>query len=192
VPAATLRPATLADVPALERLIAASARALCRDDYTAAQIDAAIGTAWGVDRELIGDQTYFVAEADAAIVACGGWSRRPPLFAGDAQPGRRSDILGPARDTARIRAFFVHPAWGRRGLGAALLARCEAEALAHGFTSAELVATLPGQRLYRAFGYVGEERVEYPLSGGLTIAFVPMRKRRLASDGSAGVLAGRR
>jgi GNAT superfamily N-acetyltransferase len=183
VPAATLRPATLADVPVLERLIAASARALCRNDYTAAQIDAAIGTAWGVDRELIGDQTYFVAEADGTIVACGGWSRRRTLFGGDAQPGRQSEVLDPARDAARIRAFFVHSDWARRGLGTALLERCEAEARAHGFTSAELVATLPGQRLYRAFGYVGEERVAYPLPGGLTIAFVPMRKRLAASAG---------
>ena len=47
----------------------------------------------------------------------------------------------------------------------------------------ELVATLPGQRLYRTFGYVGEERVEYPLAAGLTIAFVPMRKSLGASDG---------
>jgi GNAT superfamily N-acetyltransferase len=182
VTAATLRPATLADVPALERLIAASVRALCRDDYTAAQIDAALGTAWGVDRELIRDGTYFVVEADGTIVACGGWSRRRTLFGGDAQPGRQSDLLDPARDAARIRAFFVDPAWARRGLGMALLERCEAEARAQGFTSAELVATLPGQRLYRAFGYAGDERVEYPLPGGLTIAFVPMRKPLVASD----------
>ena len=57
-----------------------------------------------------------------------------------------------------------------------LLARCEAEARAHGFRAAELLATLPGQRLYRAFGYVGDTRVEYPLPGGATIAFVPMSK----------------
>ena len=183
MPAATLRPATLADVPALERLIGVSARALCRDDYTAAQIEAAIGTAWGVDRELIHDATYFVVDAEDVIVACGGWSRRRTLFGGDAQPGRQSEILDPERDAARIRAFFVHPDWARRGLGMALLERCEAEARASGFTAAELVATLPGQHLYRTFGYVGEERVEYPLADGLTIAFVPMRKSLGTSDG---------
>ena len=155
VPAATLRPATLADVPALERLIAASARELCRDDYTAAQIDAAIGTAWGVDRELIRDETYFVVEADGAIVACGGWSKRRTLFGGDAQPGRQSEVLDPACDAARIRAFFVHPEWARRGLGVALLERCEAEARARGFTlgraggDAPGAAPLPGVRLHR-------------------------------------------
>lgn len=171
-----LRAARLDDVAALERLIAASAHGLSRQDYTAAQIEAALGNAWGVDTELIRDGTYFVAESEGEIVACGGWSRRKTLFGADAQPGRESELLDPKRDAARIRAFFVHPDWARRGIGRRLLARCEAEARRHGFRSAELMATLPGTRLYGAFGYVGEERVAHPLAGGLTIDFVPMRK----------------
>ena len=172
----TLRKATLGDIPVLEGLITTSARELSRDDYSEAQIEAAIGTAWGVDTELIRDETYFVAEAAGEIVACGGWSRRKTLFGADAQAGRESKVLDPRRDSARIRAFFVRPDWARQGIGRALLARCEAEARAHGFRSAELVATLPGQRLYTMFGYAGTERVEYPLVTGLTIEFVPMKK----------------
>lgn len=171
-----LRPATFDDVPALRQVIAESARALTRADYTEAQIEAALGSAWGVDSELIRDGTYFVVEDAGEIVACGGWSRRKTLFGGDAQPGRQSDVLDPSREAARIRAFFVRPQWARRGIGAALLRRCEAEARAHGFRSAELVATLTGQRLYRMFGYIGDERIEYPLGRGLTIEFIPMRK----------------
>jgi GNAT superfamily N-acetyltransferase len=172
----TLRKATLDDIPVLEGLIARSARELSRDDYSDAQIEAALGTAWGVDTELIRDETYFVAEAAGEIVACGGWSRRKTLFGADAHADRKSDVLDAARDSARIRAFFVRPDWARRGIGRALLARCEAEARAHGFRSAELVATLPGQRLYALSGYAGGERVEYPLGTGLTIEFVPMKK----------------
>lgn len=172
----TLRPATLNDVPVLEQLIADSARGLSRQDYTDAQIEAAIGTAWGVDTELIRDATYFAVEAGGAIVACGGWSRRRTLFGGDKQPGREFALLDPEREPAKIRAFFVHPDWARRGIGRALLERCEEEARAHGFSSAELMATLPGQRLYRAFGYSGDQPVEHRLEGGVTIAFVPMRK----------------
>jgi GNAT superfamily N-acetyltransferase len=158
-------------------LIAESARILCASDYTPAQIEAALGTAWGVDTELIRDGTYFVAEADGNIVACGGWSRRATLFGGDHQAGRQSRFLDPEHDAARIRAFFVRPGWDRRGIGRALLENCEAEARAHGFRSAELVATLPGHRLYKAFGYSGNDEIEYPLAGGLTISFVPMRKQ---------------
>jgi hypothetical protein len=77
----SLRKATLADIPILEQLIAESARALTSQDYTNAQIEAAIGAAWGVDTELIRDGTYFVVEdKDADLVGCGGWSRRKTLF----------------------------------------------------------------------------------------------------------------
>jgi GNAT superfamily N-acetyltransferase len=172
----TFRTATLGDVPALERLIAASARALGRGDYDAAQIEAALGTAWGVDTELVRDGTYFVVELDDTMIACGGWSRRRTLFGADAQPGRESALLDPASDAARVRAFFVHPEHGRRGIGRALLARCEDAARHEGFRAAELMATLPGERLYRASGYVAGDAIDHPLPGGLTIRFVPMRK----------------
>lgn len=174
--APVLRAATLDDVAALGALIAASARELSRDDYTVAQIEAALGSAFGVDRELIRDGTYFLFAAAGAAVACGGWSRRATLFGSDAQPGRQSALLDPARDPARIRAFFVHPAWARQGLGRRLLAHCEAAAAAEGFARATLMATLPGVRLYRACGYGEAERETHSLPGGETITFVPMHK----------------
>jgi predicted adenylyl cyclase CyaB len=172
----SVRKASLDDVPVLVRLIADSARGLSQGDYTSEQIEAALGTAWGVDTELIHDGTYFVAEANAGIVGCGGWSRRRKLFGADAQGGQQSELLDPTIDSARIRAFFVRPGWARLGIGQTLLNICEAEARGSGFQSAELMATLPGQRLYQAYGYTGNERIEYPLSGELTIAFVPMKK----------------
>jgi GNAT superfamily N-acetyltransferase len=159
-----LRKATLADVPQLAELIAASARGLSADDYSAAQVEAALDGAFGVDTELIHDGSYFVAGAAQELVGCGGWSRRSTLFGGDKQPGRRSALLDPARDAARIRAFFVRPAWARQGIGRALLERCEQEARAHGFRAIELMATLPGERLYDRFGYVVRVRVHHPLT----------------------------
>ena len=173
----SLRKASLPDRPELELLIAESARGLSGADYTQTQIEAALGTAFGVDSELIRDGTYFAAEAGGALVGCGGWSRRKTLFGGDRQAGRASELLDPVHDAARIRAFFVRPDWARRGVGRALLARCEAEAVAEGFRAAQLLATLPGQRLYRALGYVGEEPVEHTLCGGILILFVPMQKQ---------------
>lgn len=171
-----IRTAALDDVPALQRLIEQSARALSRGDYSEEQIAAALGTSWGVDTDLIRDQTYFVVESGGNIVACGGWSKRRTLFGGDSQPGRHAEILSPARDAARMRAFFVHPDYARQGLGRALLKRCEDEARASGFQSAELLATLPGYRLYRALAYVGGEPIDSPLPGGLSVRCVPMRK----------------
>jgi GNAT superfamily N-acetyltransferase len=171
-----LRKAKLEDRPVLETLIADSARGLSRSHYTDAQIEAALQGAFGVDSELIADGTYFVAEADGQIVGCGGWSKRRTLYGGDALPGRRSELLDPSRDAARIRAFFVHPDWARRGVGRAILERCEEEARKNGFRAAELLATLPGHPFYRMLGYDGEERVAHALSDGAAIDFIPMRK----------------
>jgi GNAT superfamily N-acetyltransferase len=171
-----IRKATLADVPAIESLIATSARRLGAADYTAEQIEAALLGVWGVDTEIIRDGTYFVGEAEAKLVLCGGWSRRATLFGSDAYEQRESRLLDPQRDAARIRAFFVHPKWARRGLGSRLLGLCESEASAAGFVVAELVATLPGQRLYLRHGYVATGRRCDPLPGGLNIDSVPMRK----------------
>ncbi len=61
----SLRKATLDDVPVISQVITESARTLGREDYTAEQIEAALGTAWGVDTELIRDGSYFVVEVGA-------------------------------------------------------------------------------------------------------------------------------
>jgi len=140
------------DVPALEGLIPLSVRTLQAAHYSPAQMEAALGPVFGVDRHLIADGTYFVAEQDGQIVGCGGWSRRKSLFGGDAARECSEDsLLDPVRDPARIRAFFVHPAWARRGIGRAILAACESAIVAARFPVAELVATLAGEPLYAAF-----------------------------------------
>ena len=173
---ARFRRAAAGDVPAIERLIARSARGLMAGDYSSAQVEAALGSAFGVDSQLVRDGTYFVAEVGATLVVCGGWSFRKTLFGADGAATREPEALDPAREAARIRAFFVHPRFARRGLGQAMLELCEAEARRRGFASTALMATLPGERLYRAAGYVGEGSVDHELPGGLSIRFVPMRK----------------
>lgn len=174
----TFRRATPDDIPALERLIAASARGLAVGDYTATQVEGALGGAWGVDRQLIDDGTYFVVEGDGgALVACGGWSLRKTRFGSDGAGAVRDPaLLDPAVDAARVRAFFVHPDVARQGVGRALLWRCEDAARAAGFAATELVATLPGRRLYLACGYTEGEPFEHPLPNGGAMVFVPMRK----------------
>jgi GNAT superfamily N-acetyltransferase len=173
----TLRLATLDDVATIRALIARSIHGLGAADYTRAQIDAALQGAFGVDTALIRDGTFFVAETRAReLIACGGWSRRRTLFGSDARAERDETLLDPQVDPAKIRAFFVDPAHARHGIGRALLTRCETDALRAGFSSLETMATLPGTRLYSQCGYVPDPTVDYPLPGGLTIRFVPMRK----------------
>ena len=175
----TLRLARTDDVPALEELIPLSVRALQSQHYSPAQMEAALGPVFGVDRQLIADGTYFVVEDAGRIVGCGGWSRRKAVFGGDRARTGADELIDPSRDAARIRAFFVHPDFARRGIGRALLAACEEAIVANGFQSAELVATLPGEPLYAALAYEVVERYEMPMSGGLQLPVVRMSKRLL-------------
>src|ERR1700680_1716654 len=181
-----IRQATSADIPVLRDLIEASVRGLQIQDYSPSQIDSALATVYGVDTHLIADVTYFVAEAgiDAslaasavpgsalAIVGCGGWSKRKTLYGGDQWTGREAALLQPQHDAAKIRAFFVHPAWARRGIGSMILEACESAALAAGFTRFEMGATLTGVPLYQARGYVALENLEVPLGDGESLPIV--------------------
>jgi N-acetylglutamate synthase-like GNAT family acetyltransferase len=173
----TLRKATLHDCPAIEKLIAFSARELGTQDYAPEQIEGALQGAFGLDTQLIKDATYFVVEeTDGSIVGCGGWRRQQTLFGGNNSTVRDSSLRNPETEPAKIRAFFVHPERARNGIGRALLAACEKEARSLGFRQLELMATLPGARLYTACGFIAAGRIDYALPSGLTIEFLPMKK----------------
>jgi GNAT superfamily N-acetyltransferase len=175
-----LRTAISADIPGIEALIARSARALSTADYRASQVEAALRGTFGVDTQLLTDRTYFVAEEESRMVGCGGWSFRSTLFGSDRQAGRDSSTLDPRTQAAKIRAFFVDPAAARRGIGSLLLERCEEEARSRGFQRVELMATLPGVKLYAARGYVAAAMVHFDMGEGESIQFVPMKKTLVA------------
>ncbi|HTZ84746.1 MAG TPA: GNAT family N-acetyltransferase [Candidatus Acidoferrales bacterium] len=177
-----IREATPADIPRLREVIEASVRGLQAQDYSPAQIEGALRSVYGVDSQLIADGTYFAVEAaqdDGAkeIIACGGWSRRKTLYGGDQFSGREDSLLDPARDAAKIRAFFVHPKWARQGIGSLILETCEKAALEAGFTRLEMGATLSGVAFYRANGYEAIENQQVPLSNGQVLPIVKMTKK---------------
>jgi GNAT superfamily N-acetyltransferase len=176
----SLRLATNADVPALHQLIELSVRTLQRNDYTPEQIEGALGTVLGLDTQLVADGTYFIAEARAAcariLAGCGGWSKRKTLFGSDHAQVREPELLNPATDAAKIRAFFIHPDFARRGIGTTILEACESAARSAGFGRFEMGATLTGVPLYLARGYHILDRIEVPLGNGLALAVVRMSK----------------
>jgi GNAT superfamily N-acetyltransferase len=172
----TIRIATNDDIPALEVLIPLSVRTLQAPYYSSTQREAALGPVFGVDRQLIRDGTYFVAVAGKEIVGCGGWSRRDSHYGSDSARTSEDRLLDPARDPARIRAFFVHPGWARRGIGREILLLCEEAIAAAGFRKATMVATLAGEPLYARFGYAEEERFEIRLATGGMLPVVRMGK----------------
>ena len=172
-----LRKAVPADTLALASLIELSVRALQKGDYGQDQIEGALAVVFGVDSQLIADGTYFVVECSRdEFVGCGGWSRRKTLFGGDQAAIREPELLNPELDSAKIRAFFVHPDWTRRGIGTLLLNACETAAQSEGFRRFEMGATLTGVPLYRVRGYREVEPLEVPLPNGLSLPIVRMAK----------------
>jgi GNAT superfamily N-acetyltransferase len=187
-----LRLAVPEDVPVLRQLIDASVRRLQAQDYTAAQIEGALQTVFGVDSQLIADGTYIVAEvaaeaigggeernppARSMIIGCGGWSKRKTLYGSDNWTAREDLLLDPLRDAAKIRAFFIHPQWARRGIGTLILQACEDAARAAGFKRYEMGATLTGAKLFGAKGYVAVKPISIPLVNGEALPVIHMEKQ---------------
>lgn len=171
-----LRIATAADLPEIERIMRASMHALGAQFYDAQQTASAVRYIAVADPQLVADGTYFVVEDAGAIVACGGWSKRKKLFTGTSEQAATEGWLDPATEPARIRAMFVHPEHARRGIGRLILERAEREAREAGFTTCELMATLPGVPLYAACGYEPIEDVEIELPDGVRLGCVRMVK----------------
>lgn len=172
-----IRAATLADLPVLQKLIARSGIALSAGFYTPEQAQAVTREVFGVDTQLIRDGSYFAIEDETRIVACGGWSKRSTPYGGDQHKAAADRLLDPATEPAKIRAFFVDPGMERQGLGSMLMRHCTRQALAAGFTSLELTATMPGVPLYTAHGFVPVHDLSLPLAGGqVTVPLTLMRK----------------
>jgi GNAT superfamily N-acetyltransferase len=176
-----VRKAIADDIPRLREVIELSVRGLQAKDYSPAQIEGALKSAYGVDSKLIADGTYLVAEeaspSGPVIVGCGGWSQRKTLYGGDQYAGREDALLDPTRDAAKIRAFFVRPEYARRGIGGMILQACEDAAKAAGFRRLEMGATLSGVAFYKAKGYAALGNQVVPLANGETLAIVRMAKK---------------
>jgi len=139
-------------------------------------MEAALGSVFGVDRQLIRDGTYFVVEHEGRIVGCGGWSKRKSLYGSDNNRAEPDPELDPTHDAARVRAFFVHPQWARRGIGRSIMSACERAIVQAGFRKVDIVATLAGEPLYAAFGYTVVERYDITMRDGLRLPVVRMTR----------------
>ena len=194
-----VRPAVIDEVPVMNTLIEASVRRLQAEDYSESQRESALATVFGVDTRLVEDGTYFVVETERVqhqssvagsnpqIVGCGGWSKRKTLYGADQWTDRKDELLDPVHDAAKIRAFFIHPDWARRGIGTMLLKACEDAARAAGFRRFEMGATLTGAKLFGARGYLAVRQLSVPLRNGQSLPIIHMEKEADTGDQDAGL-----
>ncbi|MGI9289456.1 MAG: GNAT family N-acetyltransferase [Pseudomonadales bacterium] len=179
-PTLNIRIATMDDCPRIAGLMEESVRVLAQPDYPSDVLETALRSgAWGLDTQLIKDETFYLVFVGSTLAGCGSWSFRRTLFGSDTEQMHNADRLDPKVDAARIRAFFVHPHFARHGIGSLLLTCCEKAAQIAGFHSFTLAATLPGKRLYRTHGYMVTEAIERDVGGGLTMRGLLMTKRPL-------------
>ena len=170
------RLANEADLPSLKSMMTLAIEVLQRGFLDDDQIGASHAV-MGLDTQLVTDRSYFVVEEGPRLAGCGGWSRRATLYGGDHSTAlRNAALLNPARDAARVRAMYTHPAYARRGVGRMILGLCETAAADAGFTRVQLMATLSGEPLYRACGYVEIERADAAPVGGVSVPLILMQK----------------
>lgn len=179
------RRAVLSDCHSIQKLLVRSARELQRGHYSQEQIEAATGPVFGVDEQMIEDETYFVIEDNCQMIGCGGWSFREALFggrqAGDDKPRR----LDPDREAARVRAYFVDPDFARQGVASCLMKVCEEAMIAHGFKQGEISATLAGEAFYQRFGYTTTGYYQISLEG-----VAPLRVARMVKTYEVNLSGG--
>lgn len=169
------RLAVSADIPRLMVMMDAAIGELQRGFLDESQI-ASSRAIMGIDSQLVADGTYFAIESEEGdLMGCGGWSRRATLYGSNSTPGRDSHLLDPSVDAARVRAMYTHPKYARRGVGRMILTLCETAAAREGFTRLELMATLSGEPLYKAYGFRPLERVE-DATGGAPVPLIKMEK----------------
>ena len=172
----TLRNASREDATAIAAVMRESVESFGRDVYTPQQIASALRYICRPDEQLITDGTNFVAIADNEIIGCGGWSRRRKVYSGSASSGVDDDLIDPASEPARIRAMFVRPSFGRRGIGRAILQHSEQRAAAEGFRRLQLVAMRSAGTLYESCGYVAIADAPIVLEDGVVLECTLMGK----------------
>jgi hypothetical protein len=173
VDAATLPLARLDQAETLEALMKASTRGLFPLFYYEAQTASAVEFVAVVDRQLIEDGTYLAVEAGGEVVACGGWSKRGNRLL---RCGRRLAAPRPLHRCGSRKSDVCAARLDAARLGKLILNACEEAARAEGFTRLDLLATLPGERLYAHFGFREVAREVATMPNGCSLPCVAMTK----------------
>jgi GNAT superfamily N-acetyltransferase len=152
----SLRRAHLADLAAVDRLLARSFPRLLAADYPPSSMVLAVPRLIRARPELLASGRYVLAEdAEGRLVAAGGWS------AG-------------ATDTGHVRHVATDPDAVRQGVGRALMAHVLRDARQAGILWMDCLATRTAVPFYAALGFRVVAPTEVQLAPGIRFAVVRM------------------
>lgn len=157
-----IRTAECGDAAAVRELLRASYAALLAGHYDAELASEASSSSAEHVVRLLPSGRYYVAEHDACVVGCGGWSWDSSL-AGVDRP-----------HTAMIRAFAVEPGWTRRGIAGAIFRRCLAAAESAGAEWLAVRSSINAEPFYASLGFASLHPLKVTLPSGRAVDAVLM------------------
>lgn len=162
--AVLVRPAVPADNRAVGAVLQEAYPFHLARAYGAETLKAALPFMVRANPGLLASGTYHIAElAGGEVVGCGGWTRE--------QPGAGTVVAG----LGHLRHFGVKPDFGRRGIGRAILARCEEQAAAEGIDTVECWSVLGARRFYERAGFAVVEARDLVM-GAVTLPVLVLRR----------------
>ena len=174
-----LRPGRLTDAACLQAMAERSFATLGRRHYSAREIEGAFRVGVGVDRQLLAEGRYMVAESESGLTGCAAYSVGGLAwpFEFPREHGRELELLD--QPIAVIRSVFVDPDYSARGLGRRLMAAVERQAIEVGAASFFLIATLTAVSFYERCGYRPMPLIAGETSDGIVLRARPMFKPAL-------------
>jgi N-acetylglutamate synthase-like GNAT family acetyltransferase len=148
----SLRCATPTDHVSLAALFVKSYGSLLCNHYRPAVLASALPLMVKPQANLLASTTFYVAEVNSAIAACGGWTATVP--------GSKHMISG----IGHVRHFATDPDMLRRGLASAILKHCKQAAGERQFKQLECWSTFQAAPFYEQHGFqrVREFEVVFP------------------------------
>lgn len=161
----TLRPATPADLAAVDALLAHSYPRLLAADYPPSVLVTALPLISRARPELLASGTYWVAvAAEGEVVGAGGWTRGAP---GDG---------GTAAGLGHVRHVVTRAGRVRQGIGRALMERAMAQAAQAGVRYLDCLSTRTAVPFYASLGFHALGPVDVALRPGITFPAVRMQR----------------
>ena len=157
--ACEFRVATLADMAAVDAVLARSYPKLLKADYPPSVLVTALPRISRAQPELLSSGTYFVAEDEGQVLAAGGWT----LDRREAQKGHIRHVVTDDRHL-------------RRRLAARILERCFETSAARGVRELECWSTHTAEAFYGAMGFERIEPMDVQLGQGIMFPAVRMRR----------------